>query len=65
MYTTTSKQQGTVNRGEVLRACFGHIQRSIRIEFVFIIILCDVTDYRLLYGNCSTSFSPRSKKILI
>ena len=40
-----------------------HMQRSIRIQFVNILILFDVTDYRLLYGNCSISFSPRSDKI--
>ena len=31
-------------------------------EFVIIMILFDMTDYRLLYGNCSISFSPRSEK---
>ena len=48
----------------VLTACFRDIQsqRSIRTEFVIIMILFDVTDYRLLYGNCSISFSPRSEK---
>ena len=40
-----------------------HIQRSIRIQFVIILILFDASDYRLLYGNCSISFSPRSEKI--
>ena len=53
------------NRGDVLTACFRDIQsqRSIRMEFVIIMILFDVTDYRLLCGNCSISFSPRSGKI--
>ena len=53
-----------VNRSDVLTACFRDIQsqRSIRVEFV-IMILFDVTDYRLLCGNCSISFSPRSGKI--
>ena len=40
-----------MNRGEVLTAYFrdkqGH--RSIRMEFVIIMILFDVTDYRSLY----------------
>ena len=51
-------------RGDVLTACFRDIQsqRSIRMEFV-IMILFDVTDYRLLCGNCSISFSPRSGEI--
>ena len=54
-----------VNRGDVLTACFRDIQsqRSIRMEFVIIMILFDVKDYRLLYGNCSISFSPRLEKI--
>ena len=38
-------------------------QRSIGMEFVIIMILFDVTDYRLLCGNCSISFIPRSGKI--
>ena len=44
-----------LNRGEVLTACFRdkQSQRSIRMEFVVIMILFDVMDYRLLYGNCS------------
>ena len=54
---------GAVNRGDVLRACFRHMQRSIRIQFVIIIILFDETDHHLLYGNCSISFSLRSLKI--
>ena len=47
-----------VNRGDVLTACSRDIQsqRSIRMEFVIIMILFDVTDYRLLCGNCSISF---------
>ena len=51
----------SVNRGDVLTAGFRDIQsqRSIRMEFVIIMILFDVTDYRLLCGNCSISFSPR------
>ena len=38
-------------RGEVLTACFRdkQSQRSIRMEFVIIMILFDVTDYRSLY----------------
>ena len=57
--------KGVVNRGDVLTACFRDIQsqRSIRMEFVIIMILFDVTDYRLLYCNCSISFSPRPEKI--
>ena len=45
-----------VNRGDVLTACFRDIQsqRSIRMEFVIIMILFDV-DYRLLYGSISLS----------
>ena len=52
-----------VNRGDVLTACFRDIQsqRSIRMEFVIIMILFDVKDYRLLYG--SISLSPHSEKI--
>ena len=56
-----------VNRGDVLtayfRQCFRDIQsqRSIRMEFVIIMILFDVKDYRLLYG--SISLSPHSEKI--
>ena len=44
------------NRGDVLTACFRDIQsqRSIRMEFV-IMILLDVKDYRLLYGSISLS----------
>ena len=54
---------GAVNRGDVLTAYFRDIQsqRSIRIEFVIIMILFDVKDYRLLYG--SISLSPHSEKI--
>ena len=46
---------GAVNRGDVLTACFRDIQsqRSIRMEFVIIMILFDVKDYRLLYGSIS------------
>ena len=53
-----------MNRGDVLTACFRDIQsqRSIQMEFIIIMILFDVTDYRLLYGNCSISFSSRSEK---
>ena len=45
-----------MNRGDVLTACFGDIQsqRSIRMEFVIIMILFDV-DYHLLYGSISLS----------
>ena len=37
-----------MNRGEVLTACFRDIQsqRSIRMEFVIVMILFDVKDYR-------------------
>ena len=44
-----------VNRGDVLTACFPDIQsqRTIRMEFVIIMILFDVKDYRLLYGSIS------------
>ena len=40
-----------VNRGDVLTACFRDIQsqRSIRMEFVIIMIFFDVKDYRLLW----------------
>ena len=31
-------------------------------DFVIIMILFDVTDYRLLYGSCSISLSPYSEK---
>ena len=50
-------------RGDVLTACFCDIQsqRSIRMEFVIIMILLEVKDYRLLYG--SISLSPHSEKI--
>ena len=49
-------------RGDVLTACFCDIQsqRSIRMEFVIIMILFDVKDYGLLYG--SISLSPHSEK---
>ena len=53
-----------MNRGgDVLTACFRDIQsqRSIRMEFVIIMILFDVKDYPLLYG--SISLSPHSEKI--
>ena len=52
-----------VNRGDGLTACFRDIQsqRSIRMEFVIIMILFDVKDYRLLYD--SISLSPHSEKI--
>ena len=48
---------------DVLTACFRDIQsqRSIRMEFVIIMILFDVKDYRLLYG--SISLTPHSEKI--
>ena len=48
---------GAVNGGDVLTACFRDIQsqRSIRMEFVIIMILFDVKDYRLLYGSISLS----------
>ena len=44
-----------MNRGDVLTACFRDIQsqRLIRMEFVIIMILSDVKDYRLLYGSIS------------
>ena len=60
--STAMLSPGAVNRGDVhvLKMC---IQRSIRIQFVIILILFDASDYRLLYGNCSISFSPRSEKI--
>ena len=50
---------------DVMTACFRDIQsqRSIRMEFVIIMILFDVKDYRLLYG--SISLSPHSEKIYI
>ena len=40
-----------VNRGDVLTTCFRDFQsqRSIRMEFVIIMILFDVKDYHLLY----------------
>ena len=46
-----------VNRADVLKTCFRDIQsqRSIRMEFVIIMILFDVKDYRLLYGSISLS----------
>ena len=52
-----------VNRGDVLTACFRDIQsqRSIRMEFLIIMILFDVKDYRLLHGLIS--LSPHSVKI--
>ena len=52
-----------VNRGDVLTACFRDIQsqRSIRMEFVIIMILFEKKVYRLLYG--SISLSPHSEKI--
>ena len=54
--STAKLSPRAVNRGDVLTACFGRdiqSQRSIRMQFVIIMILFDVTDYRLLYGNCS------------
>ena len=41
-----------MNRCEVLTAYFRdkQSQRSIRMEFVIVMILFDVADYRLLYG---------------
>ena len=61
--STAKLSPGAVNRGDVLTACFRDIQsqRSIRMEFVIIMILFDVKDYRLLYG--SISLSPHSEKI--
>ena len=49
--------------GDVLTAYFRdrQSQRSIRMEFVIIMILFDVKDYRLLYG--SISLSAHSEKI--
>ena len=64
--STAKLSPWAVNRGEGLTACFRDMQsqRSIRMEFVtYIMILFDVTDYRLLYGNCSISLSPHSEKI--
>ena len=48
---------GAVNRGDVLTTCFRDIQsqRSIRMEFVIIMILFDVKDYRLLQDFCKCS----------
>ena len=51
--STAKLSPGAVNRGDVLTACFSDIQSkmSIRMEFVIIMILFDVKDYRLLYGS--------------
>ena len=61
--STAKLSPGAVNRGDVLTACFRDMQsqRSIRMEFVIIMILFHVNDYRLLYG--SISLSPHSEKI--
>ena len=55
--STALLSPGALNRGDVLTACFRNIQsqRSIRMEFVIIMILFDVKDYRLLYGSISLS----------
>ena len=50
-------------RGDVhvLRESYAKVNsNTVRKYFDFIF---DVTDYRLPYGNCSISFSPRSDKI--
>ena len=51
--STAKLSRGAVKRGDVLTACFRDIQsqRSIRKEFVIIMILFEVKDYRLLYGS--------------
>ena len=61
--STAKFSPGAVNRGDVhvLRASYTKVNSNVL--FVIILILFDVTDYRLLYGNCSVSFSPRSEKI--
>ena len=48
-------------RGDVhvLRASYTKVNSNT----VIILILFDATDYRLLFGNCSISFNPRSEKI--
>ena len=38
------------------------MQRSIRIQFVNILILFDVTDYRLLYGNAPINVRPAGER---
>ena len=50
-------REAFARRGDVLRARFRDIQsqRSIRMEFVIIMVLFDVKDYRLLYGSISFS----------
>ena len=61
--STAKLSPGTVNAVMYMSWESHNMQRSIRIQFVNILILFDVTDYRLLYGNGSISFSPRSDKI--
>ena len=61
--STAKLSPGTVNRGDVhvLRESYAKVNsNTVRKYFDFIF---DVTDYRLPYGNCSISFSPRSGKI--
>ena len=47
--STAKLSPGAMNRGDVLTVCFRDIQsqRSIRMEFVIVMILFDVKDYRL------------------
>ena len=61
--STAKLSPGAMNRGDVLTAFFRDIQsqRSIRMEFVIIMILFDVKDYPLLYGSISLSL--HSEKI--
>ena len=65
-------QREAVANGGESRWCFdsmfpwytkSKVNSKFRMEFVIIMILFDVKDSRLLYGNCSISFSPRSEKI--
>ena len=61
--STAKLSPGTVNRGDVhvLRESYAKVNsNTVRKYFDFIF---DVMDYRLPYGNCSISFSPRLDKI--
>ena len=60
--STTKLSPRAVNRGDVhvLRVSYRKVNSN---TVVIILILFNATNYRLLYGNCSLSFSPRSEKI--
>ena len=60
--STAMLSPGAVNRGDVhvLKVSYTKVNSNTVCNNFF---LFDATDYRLLHGNCSISFSLRSEKI--